>query len=130
MKNYVTSCQVCQRVKTDTLAPTGLLQPLPILCQVWDEITMDFVDSLPPSNGKRVILVVIDRLSKSAHFLALSHPYTTKTMAEWFVNGVVKLHGMPQSIISDRDPVFLNHFWQEFFKLSRSKLQMSTAYHL
>lgn len=90
---------------------------------------MGFVNNLPYSNDKHTILVVVDRLSKSTHFLALSHPYTTKTVAEQFVDGVVKLHGIPQSIISDRDPVFLSHFWQEFFKLSGSKLQMSTTYH-
>lgn len=68
-------------------------------------ITMDFIESLPPSNGKNTIPVVVDRLSKISHFLALSHPYTTKMVAEKFVEGVVKLHGMHRTIISNREPV-------------------------
>lgn len=71
---------------------------------------MDFIKGLPLSNGRDTILVVIDRLSKSAHFLALSHFYTAKMVVEKFVEGVVKLHGMPRSIISDRDRVFISHF--------------------
>jgi hypothetical protein len=90
---------------------------------------MDFIASLPPSAGKTTILVVVDRLSKSAHFLALAHPYTAKMVAEIFITGIVKLYDMPQSIVSDRDPVFISHFWQEFFKLSGTKLKMSSAYH-
>ena len=129
VKIYVAACEICQRTKNDTLSPAGLLQPLPIPCQVWDDITMDFIDGLPPSAGNTTILVVVDRLSKSAHFLALAHPYTAKMVAEIFITGIVKLHGMPQSIVSDRDPVFISHFWQEFFKLSGTKLKMSSAYH-
>ena len=111
------------------LSPTGLLQPLLIPCQVWDDITMDFIEGLPQFGGKNTILVIVDRLSKSTHFLALAHPYTAKIVAEKFIEGVVKLHGMPRSIISDRDPIFINHFWHEFFKMSGTKLQMSSTYH-
>lgn len=129
IKNYVAACEVCQRVKMETLSPAGLLQPLPIPCQIWDDITMDFIDGLPTSNGKNSILVVVDRLSKSAHFIALSHPYSAKVVAEKFVDGIVKLHGMPRTIISDRDPIFVSHFWREFFKMSGTQLKMSSAYH-
>ncbi|GKC04118.1 transposon ty3-I gag-pol polyprotein [Tanacetum coccineum] len=108
IKQYVASCIVCQKNKTDTLSPAGLLQPLPIPCHVWEEITMDFIEGLPPSNGKSTIFVIVERLTKSAHFLTLSHPYTAKMVAEKFVEGVVKLHGMPKSIVSDRDPIFIN----------------------
>jgi transposase InsO family protein len=75
-------------------------------------------------------MVVVDRLSKSAHFLPLKHPFTAKSVAEKFVEAIIKLHGMPKSIVSDRDPVFVSHFWQEFFKMSGTKLQLSSAYHL
>jgi len=112
MKTYVASCEVCQHTKNDILLPAGLLQPLPIPCQVWDDITMDFIDGLPPSVGKTSILCCCGRLSKLAHFLALSHPYTAKLVAETFIAGIVKLHGMPQSIVSDWDPVFISYFWQ------------------
>ena len=90
---------------------------------------MDFIEGLPPSNGQKHYFVVVDRLSKSAHFLALSHPYTVKMVVEKFVEGIVKLHGLPKSIISDRDPIFISHFWREFFKMSGTKLHMSSAYH-
>jgi hypothetical protein len=116
-------------VKVETLSPAGLLQPLPIPCQVRDDITLDFIEGLLLSQGKDTIMVVVDRLSKSAHFLTLSHPFTAKTVAEKFMEGIIKLHGMPKSIVSDRDLIFISHFWQEFFKMSSTKLQLSYAYH-
>ncbi|KAF2293986.1 hypothetical protein GH714_006085 [Hevea brasiliensis] len=129
IQNYIAACTVCQKNKAANSSPAGLLQPLPIPHQVWDDIAMDFIDGLPSSGGKDSILVVIDRLSKYAHFLALSHPYSAKVIAEKFVDGIVKYHGMPRSIISDRDPIFMSHFWREFFKLSGTKLNMSSSYH-
>lgn len=90
---------------------------------------MDFIKGFPTSHGRDTILVVVDRLSKSAHFLALAHPFTAKMVAEKFVDGVVKLHDMPRSIVSDKDKVFISKFWQEFFKMSGTQLKMSSAYH-
>lgn len=127
--DYVASCSVCQKNKSSTSSPTGLLQPLSFPHQVWDDITMDFIEGLPFSNGRNAILVVVDRLSKYAHFLALAHPFTIKIIAEKFVEGVVKLHGMSKSINSDSDPIFVSHFWREFFNLSGTKLNMSSSYH-
>lgn len=90
---------------------------------------MHFIDDLPVSNGKNTILVVVDRLSKSTHFMALAHPYTTKIVAKKFIKTVVKLHGLPKSIILDRDLIFLSRFWQKFFKMLGTQLKMSSIYH-
>ncbi|XP_054778086.1 uncharacterized protein LOC129286074 [Prosopis cineraria] len=84
---------------------------------------------LPKFRGFDVILVVVDRLSKYSHFIALSHPYSAKTVAGLFYQEIVRLHGIPWSIVSDRDTIFLSAFWQELFCLSQTRLNMSTAYH-
>lgn len=68
-------------------------------------------------------------VSKTAHFLVLSHPYAAKTVAEKFLEGVVKLHGMLKTIVSDRDPIFISKFWNEFFNRSETQLKMSSTYH-
>ena len=127
--DWVRSCSTCQHNKTETLQPAGLLQPLTVLSQVWANIAMDFIEGLPKVGGKSVILTVIDRFSKYAHFIALSHPYTTTMVARAFFDGIVWLHGFPSSIVSDRDPVFTSHVWRDLFKMSRVKLCMSTAFH-
>ena len=111
------SCNVCRRNKYDSLSPASLLQPLPIPDQVWEDISLDFIDGLLVSEGKTSIMVVVDCLTKYGHFFALSHPYTAKKIAEVFVSGVMKLHGVPRLIVSDCDPIFVNSFWHEFFKL-------------
>ncbi|KAK9230064.1 hypothetical protein WN944_023031 [Citrus x changshan-huyou] len=128
-KLFIAECDVCQRNNAETVHPSGLLQPLPIPDQIWEDISMDFIDGLPPSNGKTSIFVVVDRLSKYAHFSALSHPYTAALVAKIFVRDVAKLHGMPRTIVSDRDPIFLSQFWEEFFQLQGSSLCRSSAYH-
>ena len=128
-KSFVQNCLICQQHKYETLAPAGLLQPLPIPNRVWEDISLDFIVGLPPSNGFDTILVVVDRFSKYNHFLALSHPFTAKTVAGVFCKEIVKLHGLPRSILSDRDVVFTSAFWQELFRLSRTHLRMGTSYH-
>lgn len=90
---------------------------------------MDFITGLPISRGQYAILVVVDRLTKFAHFGPLPNQFTAEKVAQMFVEIVVKLHGFPNSIISDRDPIFLSAFWQQLFNLSGTQLRHNTAYH-
>lgn len=91
---------------------------------------MYFIEGMPKAHGKEVIFVVIDRLSKAAHCMALKHPYTALEVAQILMDSVFKLHGMPNTIVSDRDVVFTIKFWKELFKLQKVSLLTSTAYHL
>ncbi|GJT66424.1 retrotransposable element Tf2 [Tanacetum coccineum] len=129
VKQQIHLCDICQRNKPDLAAYPGLLQPLQIPTKVWQDISMDFIEALPLSQNKSVILVVVDRLSKYAHFIPLSHPYTASNVAQAFLDNVYKLHGLPSTIVSDRDKVFLSLFWQSLFKMLKVQLCMSTAYH-
>jgi IS30 family transposase len=90
---------------------------------------MDFIDGLPVSKGANVILVVVDRLTKYSHFIPLHHPCTALLVSKAFVDIVVKLHGVPQAIVLDRDKIFTSHFWRELFKAVGTQLHYSTAYH-
>lgn len=125
----MSDCDICQRCKPDLAASPGLLQPLPIPSRIWDDISMDFIEGLPPSHGKQVLFVVVDRLSKVAHFLNLSHPYTAMDVAQLFLDHIFKLHGLPSTVTSDRDPIFLSQVWTELFQLQGVSLNKSTAYH-
>ena len=117
MRKHVKECDTCQRLKYETCNAAGLLQPLPILEKPWLDVSMDFVEGLPKSQSKDVVLVVVDRLTKFVHFVPLSHPYTADKVVSLYLQYVFKLHGMPASIVSDRDLVFTSHFWQELKKL-------------
>jgi hypothetical protein len=94
---------------------------------VWADIGLDFVEASPRVGGKFVILTVVDRFSKYCHFIPLAHPYTAKSVAQAFFAEIVRLHGMPQSMVSDRDPVFTSAFWRELMRLMGTKLHMSRA---
>ena len=97
---------------------------------LWTDVSLDFIEGLPKSRGKDTILVVVDRLSKYAHFLSLEHPFTAAMVAQLYFDHIFKLHGIPKTLVSDRDKVFLSQFWQELFRLQHVSLHMSTAYHL
>ena len=111
IKNFVAECLVFQQNKVETIKTPGLLQPLSIPGQRWEEISMDFITGLPKSEGRSVIMVVVDRITKYAHFCALSHPFKASTVATTFMDRIQKLHGSPRVILSDKDPIFIGNFW-------------------
>ncbi|KAL5733264.1 hypothetical protein ACOSQ2_032956 [Xanthoceras sorbifolium] len=108
---FVNRCMTCQRVKAEHQVPSGLLQPISIPEWKWDRITMDFVTGLPLTRSKQdSIWVIVDRLTKSAHFLPVRTDYSLDRLAELYIREIVRLHGIPASIISDRDPRFTSRF--------------------
>jgi hypothetical protein len=110
IRNFVAECEVCQCNKGEIVKSSGTLQLLPIPPTIWKDISMDFITCLPKSRNKLVIMVVVDHLSKYSHFCTLQHPFTASTVAQLFMDQVFKLHGMPHSIASDRDPTFTRIF--------------------
>ncbi|GJX05461.1 putative reverse transcriptase domain-containing protein [Tanacetum coccineum] len=127
---YVSKCLTCSKVKAEHQRPSGLLQQPEIPEWKWDKITMDFITKLPRSkNGHDTIWVIVDRLTKSAHFLAIREDYSTERLAKTYIDEIVALHGVPVSIISDRDGRFTSRCWQTVQKALGTRLDMSTAYH-
>lgn len=126
---WIRECSVCQQTKGEHVRSPGLLQPLKIPQEPWRDIAMDFITGLPKSRGKEVIWVVVDRFSRYSHFIALPHPITAKSLSLEFFEQIYKLHGLPETIVSDRDSLFLSEFWQNLFKLSGTRLNLSTSYH-
>jgi hypothetical protein len=129
VQDFIRSCSVCQRHKSEHLHPAGLLLPLPVPTTVWADVGLDFIEALPRVNGKSVILTVVDRFSKSCHFIPLAHPYSAELVAQVFFAEIVRLHGVPQSLVSNRDPVFTSTFWRELMRLTGTKLHMTSAFH-
>ncbi|KAM0066244.1 putative nucleotidyltransferase, Ribonuclease H [Helianthus debilis subsp. tardiflorus] len=129
VREWVRACSVCQQAKYETVASPGLIQPLPIPTCIFSDISMDFITGLPKSKGKNVIFVVVDRLTKYAHFVGMTQPISASSVAKAFIDNVYKLHGWPTTIVLDRDSIFLSNFWQEFTRLQGIAVQMSTAYH-
>jgi hypothetical protein len=126
---HIRECTTCQQNKSEQTHPAGLLQPLPILEQKWESISMDFITGLPRVQGRDCIFVVVDRLTKFAHFFAIPMDYKAIQVAELFFREVFRLHGLPRQIVSDRDGRFISAFWQELFRLVGTELATSTSYH-
>ncbi|WVZ97614.1 LOW QUALITY PROTEIN: hypothetical protein U9M48_043133 [Paspalum notatum var. saurae] len=126
---YVSECDVCKRVKADHLKPGGMLQPLNIPAWKCEDIHMDFVVGLPRTQkGYDSIWVIIDRFTKSAHFLPVKTVYRANTYAELYIAKVVSLHGVPRTITSDRGSVFVSRFWEQLQNALGTKLIHSSAY--
>ncbi|GJU54571.1 reverse transcriptase domain-containing protein [Tanacetum coccineum] len=127
---YVSKCLTCLKVKAEHQRPSGLLQQPEIPEWKWEGIAMDFVTKLPrTSSGHDTIWVIVDRLTKSAHFLPMREDYKMERLARLYLNEIVARHGVPISIISDRDSRFTSRFWQSMQEALGTRLDMSTAYH-
>ncbi|GJS99988.1 putative reverse transcriptase domain-containing protein [Tanacetum coccineum] len=127
---YVSKCLTCARVKTEHQRPSGLLVQPEIPQWKWDNVTMDFVIKLPKSSqGHDTICVVVDRLTKSAIFTPMRETDSMERLVRMYLKEVVTRHGIPVSIICDRDPRFASNFWRSLQKALGTSLDMSTAYH-
>jgi hypothetical protein len=127
---YVSECDVCQRIKASHLRTSGMLQPLSIPSWKWEDIGMDFIVGLPNTSQKHdSIWVIVDRLTKTAHFLPVHTTYTARKYAEIYLDQIVRLHGIPKTIISDRGAQFVARFWEQFQQTLGTKLIRSSAYH-
>ena len=127
---YVAKCLTCQKVKAEHQRPGGELQPLEIPEWKWDQIAMDFVTGLPKTTRSHdAIWVVIDRLTKSAHFIPIRTTFSLEQLADLYVREIVRLHGVPKSIVSDRDARFTSKFWRSVQRALGTKLNFSTAFH-
>ncbi|WVZ63978.1 hypothetical protein U9M48_013565 [Paspalum notatum var. saurae] len=127
---YMAVCDTCQRMKAEHQRPAGLLQPLKVPEWKWEEITMDFIVGLPRTQkGYNSIWVVVDRLTKVAHFIPMNTTYSGARLAELYISRIVCLHGVPKKIISDRGSQFTSRFWEQLHDSLDTKLRFSTVYH-
>jgi hypothetical protein len=127
---YVSEYDVRQRVKASHLRISGTLQPLPIPSWKREDISMDFIVGLPNTSQRHdSIWVIVDRLTKTAHFFPVHTTYTARKYAEIYLDQIVHLHGIPKTIISDRAAQFVACFWEQFQQTLGTKLIRSSAYH-
>ena len=129
VESYVRSCDTCARNKVVRHAPFGLLSPLPIPTRPWSSVSLDWITDLPPSHYHDAVLVVVDRLTKMAVFIPTTKSMSAADVAALFLREVVRVHGLPDSLISDRDPIFTSHFWRRLIELLGIKANRSTAFH-
>ncbi|GJP79675.1 hypothetical protein CLOP_g9877 [Closterium sp. NIES-67] len=130
VQKFVTSCDTCQWMKSSKQRKAGLLQPLPVPEQPWQVVSLEFITGLPPtSSGHDAILVAIDKFSKMGHFILTHTTARTEETAQLFVRYIISEHGIPTTLISDRDPKFTSKFWKELMSLLETKLAMSSAYY-
>ena len=128
VEQYVKSCVTCQQNRTQFRKEAGLLRPLPIPTKCWESVSMDFMTRLPESKGFESIMVVVDRVSKMAHFVSTRDTVTAQEVGQLYFDKVVKHHGMQKNIILDRYPKFTSRFWRAFWKKLGTELKMNTAF--
>ena len=127
---YVSKCMTCQQVRIEHQRPGGELQPMPIPEWKWESVTMDFVSTLPRTpSGHEVVWVIVDRLTKSAHFIPLWVGCSLSKIADIYVKEIVRLHGVQVEITLDRDPRFVSRFWRSLHEAMGTRLQFSTDFY-
>ena len=129
VRDYIISCDLCNRCKPSRHKQYGLLKSLPVPDTPWKSISMDFIVSLPESNNYTAILVIVDRLTKMSHFIPTTNNVDAPQTAQLFFDYIYRYHGLPSDIISDRGSIFTSTFWSELMKLLNVKLNLSTPYH-
>lgn len=133
VSDYIESCEVCQRTTVKRHRPYGELQSLPIPKGPWEEITMDFITDLPPSAGEGTafdaILVIVDRFTKFAIYIAVTKTITAEELAQVIEKRLISYFGAPMGIVSDRGPIFTSHFWSALCHHLKIKRRLSTAFH-
>ena len=128
--DFVRRCLTCQQVKTEHQKPAELLQPLDLAEWKWEHVTMDFVTHFPRTQQRHdAVWVIVDQLTKSAYFLAMRMTFSLERFCRLYIREIVRLDGVPVSIVSNRDPRFTAHFWKSFQKAMGTRLTMSTALH-
>jgi hypothetical protein len=127
---YIAKFLECQKVKVEHRYPTSLLQPLPIPEWKWEVVTMDFIKRLPRTNKQHdSIMMVVDKLTKVAHFIPMKVAHKATDVVDIYMREVARLHGIPKTIVSDRDPKFISKFWRGLFKGFKTNLNFNTTYH-
>lgn len=129
IEEFCSSCHTCAHNKTSRHAPYGLLMPLPVPEGPWISIAMDFITDLPNSEGMTTILTITDRFTKMAHFVPMPKLPNAEETAATLIKEVVRLHGLPRSIVSDRGSQFISHLWRRMLELLKIESRLSSAYH-
>ena len=128
--DFVRRCLTCQQVKAEHQKPARLLHPLEVAEWKWEHVTMDFVTHFPQTPQRHdAVWVIVERLTKSAHFLAVRMTFSLERFCRLYIREIVRLNGVPVSIVSDREPRFTAHFWKSFQKAIGTRLTMSTTFH-